>query len=119
MLCAALAANPPFDIQFLTAFAACERAATPTDLGRRVKPIGNQDAPATHLGLVLELPADFVESAVQHCTGKAVVLGHAGHIQIFDYDRLEPPGEVGRQLVRRICADVGYGFRSRFHSYGG
>ena len=29
-----------------------------------LKPIGNQDAPATHLGLVLKLPADFVQSAV-------------------------------------------------------
>jgi hypothetical protein len=79
--------------------------------------ISNRDAPATLLGLVLRLPAAFVESLSG--TGKAVVLGHAGHIQIFDYDRLERSSEVCRQLVRRISADVGYVFRSRPHSYGG
>jgi ABC-type antimicrobial peptide transport system ATPase subunit len=38
--------------------------------------------------------------------GKAVVLGHAGYIQIFDYDCLEPPSQAGRQLMRCIPANV-------------
>ncbi len=32
---------------------------------------------------------------------------HAAHIQVLDADGMEPPGEVGRELVQGIRADVG------------
>jgi hypothetical protein len=58
------------------------------------------------LSLPCTLPPDLVESAVQSSTGKAVVLGHAGCIQIFDYDCLEPSHHIGCQFVRRMFADT-------------
>src|SRR5215470_2380286 len=54
-----------------------DEAAFRTGFRRREKPVGNDDAPATHRSLVPQLAADFVPSAIQYGPGKSVVFAHA------------------------------------------
>jgi hypothetical protein len=62
---------------------------------------------AVPLGLFFDHADGRSDGCVVQRAGKAVVLGHAAQVEVFDADHIETGNEIGAQLVQRITAAVG------------
>src|SRR5690606_3517798 len=59
------------------------------------------------LGLFFDHADGRPDGCVVQRAGKAVVLGHAAQVEVFDEDHIETGNEISAQLVQRVEATVG------------
>ena len=77
-------------------------------LGRRVPPVGDDQAHTGVRCLVVELAAQLRHPQPGDRAGEAAVADHPGHVQVLDDDRVVGCHEAGGQLVQPVATGIGH-----------
>lgn len=85
-----------------------DETAVKTTLGTWEKPVNPFDVTAIPLPLVAELSHELRPTNVRDSFGETVVLKHALHVQVFDYDDLVFVNQSPTEFVKEILPLVGY-----------